>query len=408
MLELWNVCRNEWMKLVRRRRLWVVGILGLLVVGLFTLVETQQHRNERYADPAYQITNLRLQIASLKQMKQTPNINVAQQIQMAKAQILQQQNQETLYSTKDAKVWTGLLKQQVTNSQQMMDAAKQTALQQHTVYAPDESGLLTSRYELAHHLQPLPFWHSTAYAQLVGFLGPCAELFLPLMVVMLVSDMLSGETSTGTIKLLLVRPVSRSKIWIGKWLVSLFASALISTLLYGSLLVVGWIIFGTAGARQPLIVGESFKFLPTAQVYPGQFGYTLVTFFNHAHVISQGLFVLAGWGFIVLAMMAVASIGMLCSTIFQSAMAATAVSLGAVVVGFILETMASAHQLHLSFVSYLFSTQLNLLSVWSGAESRQINGNLPLWLGILVLIAWSVVSLGVALWNFRSRDVQGA
>ena len=76
------------------------------------------------------------------------------------------------------------------------------------------------------------------------------------MVVMLVSDMLSGETSTGTIKLLLVRPVSRSKIWIGKWLVSLFASALISTLLYGSLLVVGWIIFGTAGARQPIIVGE--------------------------------------------------------------------------------------------------------------------------------------------------------
>lgn len=406
MLELWNVCRNEWMKLVRRRRLWVVGILGLLVVGLFTLVETQQKHNEKYFDPAYQVANLRLQIGNLQHMTQTPN--VLQQIQMLKIQVSQQQNQETLYSTKDAQVWRGMLQQQVSSNQQAMVAAKQTATQQHTVYAPDETGLLTGRYELAHHVQPLPYWHTTAYVQLVGFLGPCAELFLPLMIVLLVADMLSGETSTGTIKLLLVRPVSRSKIWLGKWLVSLFASALVSTVLYGLLLVIGWMIYGTGGANQPAIVGESFKFLPAAQVYPSQVGNILVTFFTHAHVISQGLFIFVGWGLLVLAMMAVASIGMLCSTIFQSAMAATAVSLGAVIVGFILEMMASSHQLHLRFMSYLFSTQLDLLGVWSGTQSRQINVNIPLWLGILVLIVWSALSLWVALWTFHKRDVQTA
>src|SRR5699024_12138861 len=80
----------------------------------------------------------------------------------------------------------------------------------------------------------------------ISLLMLTSRVFLPMLVVILVADMVSGETTSGSIKLLLIRPVSRLKILLGKWLVSMGAVVIIdrkSTRLNSSHVSISYAVF---------------------------------------------------------------------------------------------------------------------------------------------------------------------
>jgi hypothetical protein len=130
----------------------------------------------------------------------------------------------------------------------------------------------------------------------------------------------------------------------------------------------------------------------------------LVAHYDHAAVMAQGQFLFTGFFYTALAMMVVATIAMLCSTIFKSAMVSTAAAMGSVIVGFIVVQMAR----HESWVNWLFPTHLNLMGNWSGDLSQQLEQHVGLASVVVVLLAWAIVSLVVSLVQFTRRDVLNA
>ncbi|TLS35085.1 ABC transporter permease [Pseudalkalibacillus caeni] len=102
-------------------------------------------------------------------------------------------------------------------------------------------------YRLANNIPPLPadsFW---------GFINESSNLtsFVTLFTIVIAAGMVASEFSWGTIKLLLIRPVSRSKILLSKYLSTLlFAFSLLAVLFLSSALT-GGLLFGFDSVSQP-------------------------------------------------------------------------------------------------------------------------------------------------------------
>jgi ABC-2 type transport system permease protein len=299
--------------------------------------------------------------------------------------------------------WRAGVQTSITQLQAQIDslkAAPKSPQNQQTI-GQMQMQLLQSRYSLAHNTNPNQGWTENAYQYINSFVNEAAQIFLPLLVVILVADMVSGEATDGTIKLLLVRPVSRVKILLGKWLVSLLGSILIAAAFFALMWLVAIAIAGPTGAGDPILVGVHYTFqtvLEPGAIQPSTFA---IPHLNHAVVISQIRYFLIGGLFTLLALMAVATLALFCSTWFKSAMASTAVALGAVIIGFILTNIAR----HQTWVGWLFPTHLNLWQNWSGQLSLSTQQNLTLSFGLWVLALWTVVALFASLWRFARRDI---
>ncbi|RAV01995.1 ABC transporter permease [Paenibacillus sp. YN15] len=80
-----------------------------------------------------------------------------------------------------------------------------------------------AEYRLEHHVPPLP---GNPWSALLASFG-LVEMVMIFAIVM-AADMVAGEYASGTMKLLLIRPRSRTEIWFSKYIaVSLFAAVML-------------------------------------------------------------------------------------------------------------------------------------------------------------------------------------
>lgn len=410
MLELFRVIANEWMKLLRRKRLWVAGILMLLTIGLFGIAEYHSHKDALNNTPQMQLTNVQQMLTNMKAHPNSNDPGYNQQIQGLEQQIATLKTE--IAAEQPGNAWKTSMEQVKSNLQKSMDAVPASERSNSQAWNNAYSQLLQVNYQLQHNIRPLQPWQLSPYSEMMQYLSFAARLFLPLVVVILVADMIAGEATDGTIKLLLVRPVSRAKILLGKWITSLLVSALATAVIGAALWAVGVVILGNVGASEPMLVGGQVKTISAAAANAanqgsGGIATAPVTFpvYAHASVIPMWHYMLGGLGLTVFAMLVVATITFLCSTIFRSAMASTGVALGVTIIGFVVTEMA----MHVRWiVDLFFPVHLALFDNWSGQLSMQAGMNASLALGVIVLAVWGIVTLAVALYTFARRDVLNA
>ncbi|WP_206919762.1 ABC transporter permease subunit [Alicyclobacillus suci] len=407
MLELRSVFANEWMKLIRRKRMWVAAVLGALVVGLFALGTYHDHQTQlRYNSPSawqQQVVTLKQDIARQKAQKQTAQTKA--QIQADNEQIKSLQGQIAAYQN-DNENWRQTVRNEISQTKQ--DEKMAAAEHDSTTMSMDQGSLLRLNYQLAHNVPPLVPGEQSAYQEFTNFISVATQIFLPLLAVILVADMVSGETTRGTIKLLFIRPVSRFKILFGKWLASMAATAALTVAVCVALLLVGCGILGTGGAKLPELVGTRYTFVQQPQVSgqvvsTGPSQLNPVAHYAHTLILPEWQFVVYGILLTTLAMLVVATIAFLCSALFKSAMASTAVALGVVIIGGI-----SVSLVHSKVVVALFPTHLNLFSNWTGALAEQLKMSVTLTTGLVVLATWGIVCLIASLLYFTRKDVLNA
>ncbi len=200
MKRLINLVHNELIKLVRKKRLYVIISIVAVLVALFT-----------YA-----------------QMKEIKSL------------------QERLGTTD----WRTQLQQDIVNTQNRLNSSS---------VSDDFRKYLQIRvsqqeYYLEHDVNPnapgAPTFMRT-------FIENAIDLLLPLMVVVVVADLVSSEGSGGTIKMLLTRPVKRWRILLSKFFTMVlsvsfivFSLGLLSYLISGS-------VFGYSGWTMPILTGFS-------------------------------------------------------------------------------------------------------------------------------------------------------
>lgn len=417
MRELWAVVVNEWVKLLHRRRFLIATVLSLLVLGIYGISEYHAHQNfMRYSNFAQ---NGQMQIQSLqqqiKQESQSNQSNKQAMIASLRQQVSQIEESIKQNNEIQGPNWRIAVQQQIQMHKQSISSiqnnstasAMQNANNQFQT-STEQATIRQLQYNLAHNVKPLPNGAHNPYMETTHFFSIAAMIFFPMIMVIMVSDMISGESTSGTIKLLLVRPVSRTKILLGKWIVSAISAIIWTVLLCVLIQVISMAVWGTEGSAQPVLTGVYYTFervVDTSNPMNGSVSQVIpIAHYAHSTILPEWQFFLDTTLLMVLAMMVVTTITFFFSTLFKSAMASTATAMGIVVIGFVITKMAS----HSSFLRWVFSTNLDLAQNWNGQLSMQMNQPITLHMGVVVLCVWGIVSLIASMIVFSKRDILNA
>jgi ABC-2 type transport system permease protein len=323
-----NLISNEWLKLVRKKRLYVVTFIIALLISMFT-----------YA-----------------QMKEA------------------EQLRERL-GTSD---WRTTLQQQIIDIQNRLSGSRisdewkkelQIRVQQY-------------QYYLDHNINPTEPGAPTFVRE---FINHSIQLFLPLMVIIVASDLVSSEYTIGTVKLLLTRPVKRWKILLSKYITLLLSiSWIISVFLILTYLISG-IVFGFSGWNAPVLTGF------------GVDGNELDT--SNVHLVPQWKYIFMQLGLAWFVAIIIGTISFTISVLIKSTAAGMGIMIALLISGTILSNMVSSWE----SAKYLFMVNLELTDYLKG-DSPPVEG-MSLSFSMTVLFIWGFLSLIIAFTYFTRKDV---
>lgn len=281
-------------------------------------------------------------------------------------------------NSKNFKDWRNQLVQQINEYQNMLSSDR----------IPDEwkrsrrIAVQQLQYYLDHDVNPnspdgVTFTRS--------FMSNAVTLFFPLLVLAIASDLVSGERTAGTIKMLLTRPVRRWKILLSK-LAALFLYVSLTVVVSAVLCyLISGAVFGYEGWNIPVFTGFVIQ------------GSTIQDGFVHA--VPQWLYLMMEAGLIWVSSMTVAMLAFMVSVLVRSTAASIVTMMAAIISGTILSSMSSSWH----SAKFIFSVNLQLTDYLAGSPPP-ITG-MTLGFSLVVLAGWAIASLIVSFAVFTKQDI---
>lgn len=318
---------NETLKVLKKKRFYVILLILIILIPVFTYAQMKSVQNSR------------------DKFDQDWRREITQQIA---------DNQNSLGSDRVPEEWKTYRKILIQQLQYYLD---------HDVNPNEPNGVTFTR----------------------TFLDNSATLFIPLLIMAIASDIVSSERSTGTIKMLLTRPVKRWKILMSKWIVlMLFSGVIIMMTAVLSYLISG-LVFGYGGWTFPLFTGFSIS---GSEVNMAA-----------VHTIPTWLFIIMQAGLIWFSSLVVAALGFMVSVLVRSTAASIVTMMATLIAGTILYNMASSWPT----AKYLFMLNLKLTDYLAGTPAPVDGMTLPF--SLAVLTVWGAIALIVAFTVFTKQDI---
>ncbi|WP_027415903.1 ABC transporter permease [Aneurinibacillus terranovensis] len=328
MSRLYLLVMNECIKILRKKRLLVVFMILIVLVPIFTYAQ-------------YRVT-----VTNQKHLGTTD----------WKVALRQQINDTTnrLSSSRVPEEWKQWMRVRVQQQQYYLD---------HNINPTSPNGVTFTR----------------------DFMSNAVTLFIPLLIVIIASDLVSGEHTSGTIKVLLTRPVKRWKILTSKCIaLALFVSVIVimtGTVAY----LISGMVFGYGGWSYPVLTGFQIT------------GSEILT--QNIHVLPQWLYIIMEYGLCWYACLAVACISLMVSVLIRSTAAGMGVMVAALIAGTILTNMVSSWET----AKYFFMVNLEITDYLAGTLPP-IPG-MTLAFSVITLAVWALAALVVSYIVFIRRDV---
>ncbi|MFX3625048.1 MAG: ABC transporter permease [Ectobacillus sp.] len=218
-----------------------------------------------------------------------------------------------------------------------------------------------------------------------AFIEQGITLFIPLLVMIIAIDIVSGERSDGTIKMLLTRPIRRWKILLSKYVTMLLFVSFILLLVGIIAYAISGIVFGYKGWTLPILTGFVVE------------NESLNT--NYVHLIPQWQYILMAYGLAWFVAVVVGTISFMVSVLIRNTPAGMGVMLAALIAGGILSNFATSWE----GAKYIFSVNLALTDYLAG-QLPALKG-MSMGFSLLNLTAWAVASLIVAFFVFTKQDI---
>ncbi len=316
------------MKLIAKKRLIVIGIIIAVLVALFTYAQYKEVKTQR------------------EKLGTDDWRTILQQ------RIIDQQNR--LGSNRISDEW----RKQI-----------QISLQQ-------------NQYYLDHDINPSEPGAPTFMRM---FLESSIELFFPLMVMVIASDLVSSEHSQGSIKLLLTRPVRRWKVLLSKYITLIYAISLIVAMAGILSYLISGLVFGYKGWGAPVLTGFNMT----------EAGLNT----ENVKLIEQWQFLFMDFGLVWFVALVIGTLSFMLSVLIRSTAAGMGVMLAALISGAILSNMVSSWE----SAKYFFMVNLRLTNYISG-NPPPIEG-MTLSFSMTVLFVWWAAALFTAFIVFMNKDV---
>lgn len=201
-------------------------------------------------------------------------------------------------------------------------------------------------------------------------------MVVTIFTVIVAADIVAGEFSGGTVKLLLIRPASRTKVLLSKYLAVLQYSLVMLLVVFAASYLVSGLLFGFGGSGVPHLVVSG----------------------GVVEERSMLLHALAKYGLGSVSLLMVATVAFMISTVFRSSSLAIGLSLGIL---FISNTLVAILQKYAWIKYYLFANT-NLSGYLEGSPLRD---DMTMTFSIVVLAVYFVI-LNLLSWSiFTKRDV---
>jgi ABC-2 type transport system permease protein len=195
--------------------------------------------------------------------------------------------------------------------------------------------------------------------------------------VVIAADSVAGEFSGGTIKMLLIRPVSRSKILLSKYIATFAFSVLLLVVLFGSSFLISGML-------------EGFRDVGAPYIYAASDGIV--------HEVNMVGHLLSTYGYQCIELIMIVSVAFMISTVFRSSSIAIAFSIGMLFLGYAIGAFLTNY----SWTKYYLFSNIDLTQYLNG--SPRIAG-MTLQFSIIVLICYFLI-FNVLSWGvFKKRDV---
>ena len=233
------------------------------------------------------------------------------------------------------------------------------------------------------------------YSQLVNGYAVCFFVLnlllvhVPILVALVAGDIVSGEASMGTLRLLAAKPVSRAQIIIAKYLATgAYVFALLLWIAVISL-VVSLAVFGV----NDLVVAKQQYYL---------------------HIESADIIwrYFSAFGFAFIAMMVVAAISLLLSTLSDNSIGPIVATVGIIIVCTLVSEMEiPIYQKYIK--PYLFTTYMlgwkGFFYIGADSDNQTIKGSLENFPAILksiaALLGYIVLLVSASVYIFRKKDI---
>lgn len=327
MSSLWPLIQNETIKIVKRKRFYVILLVLLVLVPMFTYA--QMKSAERSRDKFNSDWRLELQ----------------QRIT---------DNESSLSSNRIPDEW---------KRYRMIFIQQMRYYLEHDVNPNEPNGVTFTR----------------------EFMNNSISLFIPLMIMAIASDIVSGERTTGTIKMLLTRPVKRWKVLLSKLITLLMFISLIVVAAYIVAYLVSGLAFGYTGFNLPIFTGFTITGSDVDM--------------SSVHAVPQWKYLLMQGGLVWYVGVCVGILAFMVSVLVRSTAASIVIMMAALIAGSILTNMASAW----NSAKYLFMVNLDLTDYLAG-NLPPIEG-MTLNFSLLVLAVWAGLAILVSFSVFTKRDI---
>ena len=217
------------------------------------------------------------------------------------------------------------------------------------------------------------------------FMEQSVLLLLPLLVMLLVTDLISGEFSGRTVKLLLTKPIARWKVLTSKMITMVLLVTILLTMLAAISIAISSIIFGYGGWNAPVATGFA--------IVNGKL--------DVSNVISvpQWKFVLMVYGLAWLVGIVIGLLTMMVSVLVKNTGITIGIMMSLLIAGGFLSFFLEDWQL----VKYFFMVHLNITSYLSGV-TQPVEG-MTFFFSVTVLAIWAVAAIITSFIVFNRQDV---
>ncbi|MGJ7909740.1 ABC transporter permease subunit [Neobacillus sp. LXY-1] len=291
------------------------------------------------------------------------------------AQYKQTETQREKLGTSD---WRTILQQQIVDTTNRLSSSRISDEWKKQL----QISLQQQQYYLDHDINPT---EPGAPTFIRIFLENSIDLFIPLMVMVIASDLVSSEHSVGTVKLLLTRPVRRWKVLLSKYITLCLAVSLIIAIAGILSYLISGVVFGYKGWGTPILTGFNVtdSGLNTSEV----------------KLLSLWKYLLMDFGLVWFVAIVVGTLSFMLSVLIRSTAAGMGVMLAALISGAILSNMVSSW----NSAKYFFMVNLRLTDYMRG-NAPPIEG-MNLSFSLMVLLIWWAAALLVSFIVFTRKDV---
>ena len=274
--------------------------------------------------------------------------------------------------------WKMLTEQQIINQKNRLESAYVSENEKASINVR----ISQLQYAIDNNTNPID---TNAARFSIAFMEQAIYMFLPLLIIMLAADMVSGESTNGTIKLLLTRVVPRWKILLSKFIALVMLELVVLAFTLLASIIVAGLFFGFGGWMEPVTVG--FK------VIGGKL--------DSSSVINlpqwQNIVLVYALAFFV--SLVIGCISFMVSVLVKS----TATSIGIMMSTLVGGTFLSFFLSDWDIIRYFFMVNLRLTDYLSG-NVQPIDG-INMSFSIIVLAVWGIGALSVSFIRFTKQDI---